>query len=66
MSRKSPIRTTAPGTPHPDAPRSPAVRRDSWLYDDLLVWLSPGGLLLTALMLRFPEDCAPCVRWRPN
>lgn len=31
------------------------MRRDSWLYDDLLVWLSPGGLLLTALMLRYPE-----------
>lgn len=31
------------------------MRRDSWLYDDLLAWLSPGGLLLTALMLRFPE-----------
>ncbi|MFZ5638947.1 MAG: hypothetical protein ACOY82_20445 [Pseudomonadota bacterium] len=29
--------------------------RDSWLYDDLLAWLSPGGLLLTALALRFPE-----------
>lgn len=28
--------------------------RDSWLYDDLLAWLSPGGLLLTALALRFP------------
>jgi hypothetical protein len=26
----------------------------SWLYDDLLAWLSPGGLLLTALALRFP------------
>lgn len=30
-------------------------RRDiSWLYDDLLAWLSPGGSLLTALALRFP------------
>lgn len=28
--------------------------RDSRLHDDLLAWLSPGGLLLTALMLRFP------------
>lgn len=27
----------------------------SWLYDDLLAWLSPGGLLLTALALRFPS-----------
>ena len=27
----------------------------SWLYDDLLAWLSPGGLLLTALALRFPR-----------
>ena len=26
----------------------------SWLYDDLLAWLSPGGLLLTALALRYP------------
>jgi hypothetical protein len=26
-----------------------------WLYDDLLAWLSPGGLLLTAVMLRFPR-----------
>jgi hypothetical protein len=26
----------------------------SWLYDDLLAWLSPGGLLLTAVALRFP------------
>lgn len=35
------------------------MRRDSWLHDDLLAWLSPGGLLLTALMLRFPEGlCA--------
>lgn len=31
------------------------MRRDSWFHDDLLAWLSPGGLLLTALMLRFPE-----------
>lgn len=29
--------------------------RESWLYDDLLAWLSPGGLLLTALALRFPS-----------
>jgi hypothetical protein len=29
-------------------------RTFSWLYDDLLAWLSPGGLLLTALALRFP------------
>jgi hypothetical protein len=28
----------------------------SWLYDDLLAWLCPGGLLLTALMLRFPQE----------
>ena len=28
----------------------------SWLYDDLLAWLSPGGLLLTALALRFPSS----------
>ena len=27
----------------------------SWLYDDLLAWLSPGGLLLTAVALRFPR-----------
>jgi len=27
----------------------------SWLYDDLLAWLTPGGLLLTALALRFPS-----------
>ena len=27
----------------------------AWLYDDLLAWLSPGGLLLTALALRFPR-----------
>lgn len=27
----------------------------AWLYDDLLAWLSPGGLLLTALALRFPQ-----------
>lgn len=27
----------------------------SWLYDDLLAWLSPGGLLLTALIIRFPR-----------
>lgn len=25
-----------------------------WLYDDLLAWLCPGGLLLTALALRYP------------
>jgi hypothetical protein len=25
------------------------------LYDDLLAWLSPGGLLLTALIIRFPH-----------
>jgi hypothetical protein len=30
----------------------------SWLYDDLLAWLSPGGLLLTALILRFPGPLA--------
>jgi hypothetical protein len=27
----------------------------AWLYDDLLAWLSPGGLLLTAMALRFPQ-----------
>ena len=27
----------------------------AWLYDDLLAWLSPGGLLLTALALRYPR-----------
>jgi hypothetical protein len=32
-----------------------ANSRASWLYDDLLAWLSPGGLLLTALALRFPH-----------
>src|SRR5688572_7113964 len=32
-----------------------ARSRASWLYDDLLAWLSPGGLLLTALALRFPR-----------
>ncbi|MGO1068382.1 hypothetical protein [Lysobacter sp. CA199] len=26
----------------------------AWLYDDLLAWLCPGGLLLTALALRHP------------
>lgn len=31
------------------------MRRDNGFHDDLLAWLSPGGLLLTALMLRFPE-----------
>ena len=33
------------------------VQRGSlaWLYDDLLAWLTPGGLLVTALALRFPE-----------
>jgi hypothetical protein len=30
----------------------------SWLYDDLLAWLSPGGLLITAAALRFPEALA--------
>jgi hypothetical protein len=30
----------------------------SWLYDDLLAWLSPGGLLITALALRFPDGLA--------
>lgn len=30
----------------------------SWLYDDLLAWLSPGGLLITAVALRFPEGLA--------
>lgn len=33
---------------------TPRPVRTSWLYDDLLAWLSPGGLLLTALILRFP------------
>ena len=27
----------------------------AWLYDDLLAWLTPGGLLVTALALRFPR-----------
>ena len=30
----------------------------SWLYDDLLAWLSPGGLLITAVALRFPDGLA--------
>ena len=34
----------------PPRPRSAAA----WLYDDLLAWLCPGGLLLTALVLRHP------------
>lgn len=36
---------------------APSLRqaRDAWWYDDLLAWLCPGGLLLTALALRFPE-----------
>lgn len=29
--------------------------REGWWHDDLLAWLCPGGLLLTALALRFPE-----------
>ncbi len=33
-------------------------RGASWLYDDLLAWLSPGGLLITALALRFPDGLA--------
>ena len=33
-------------------------RSASWLYDDLLAWLSPGGLLITAVALRFPEGLA--------
>jgi hypothetical protein len=33
-------------------------RGASWLYDDLLAWLSPGGLLITAVALRFPEGLA--------
>ena len=28
----------------------------AWLYDDLLAWLCPGGLLLTALALRYPDS----------
>ncbi|QWP76119.1 hypothetical protein J5226_21400 [Lysobacter sp. K5869] len=36
--------------PSPPRPRSAAA----WLYDDLLAWLCPGGLLLTALVLRHP------------
>ena len=27
----------------------------AWLYDDLLAWLTPGGLLVTAFALRFPR-----------
>lgn len=44
------------GAPQPRA-RTHAVRPRSaaaWLYDDLLAWLCPGGLLLTALVLRHP------------
>jgi len=33
-------------------------RGASWLYDDLLAWLSPGGLLITAVALRFPDGLA--------
>jgi hypothetical protein len=33
-------------------------RGASWLYDDLLAWLCPGGLLITAGALRFPEGLA--------
>jgi hypothetical protein len=33
-------------------------RGASWLYDDLLAWLSPGGLLITAIALRFPDGLA--------
>lgn len=37
------------------APRDPRPRAaGGWLYDDLLAWLCPGGLLLTALALRYP------------
>lgn len=37
--------------------RPPSLRsaREGWWHDDLLAWLCPGGLLLTALALRFPE-----------
>lgn len=47
-----PRRADAPARPlaHAPRPRSAAV----WLYDDLLAWLCPGGLLLTALVLRHP------------
>jgi hypothetical protein len=34
--------------------RQPVARAYGWWHDDLLAWLCPGGLLLTALMLRFP------------
>ena len=27
----------------------------AWLYDDFLTWLTPGGLLVTAFALRFPQ-----------
>lgn len=40
-------------------PTTPRPARDAWWYDDLLAWLCPGGLLLTALALRFPEP----LRW---
>lgn len=50
-----------PGPRHDGAPPARARPRDSrprsaaaWLYDDLLAWLCPGGLLLTALVLRHP------------
>ena len=32
-----------------------SATRTSWFHDDLLAWLCPGGLLLTALALRFPQ-----------
>lgn len=36
--------------------REPGPRAaGAWLYDDLLAWLCPGGLLLTALALRYPD-----------
>ncbi len=36
------------------SPRPPTRAAGAWLYDDLLAWLCPGGLLLTALALRHP------------
>jgi len=39
-------------------PTSTKQRSASWLYDDRLAWLSPGGLLITAVALRFPEGLA--------
>ncbi|NUO74966.1 MAG: hypothetical protein HOQ32_03035 [Lysobacter sp.] len=47
--------TRDPRDPNPRTgePRSRAA--GGWLYDDLLAWLCPGGLLLTVLALRYPD-----------